>query len=261
MDRLALRTMVTSFGVITAILIVSTVPRTVLGDAAPVAPPTGGAPPVTINSCGPILNKNASQSTTIAGIPIPIPASSSSGIAIEFVNESTQAATLVNFDVDSAGDQFVIRDVGSFAPGVSIKHQYRNGAGQAFILPAFISPNVTCHVASVKFADGSVWHRGQPAAPQATVAPAAASAATLSATPSRLNLQSEAESQLFLVSSSAQVAAFKETDDCGKIASIFVAATGDSSATYSVKPIAAGTCTAHVSDEAGDAVAVPIVIQ
>jgi hypothetical protein len=257
----ALRIHPAHLGLICVSLILSAAPRAVLGDAAPVAPPAGGEPPVTINSCGPIINKNSSQTSTIAGIPVPIPASSSSGIAIEFVNESNQTATLVNFAVDSAGDNFVIRDVGTFTPGVSIKHQYRNGAGQAFILPAFISPNVTCHVASVEFADGSVWRRGQPAAPAPTVAPAAASSAALNATPARLNMEGASDSQLFLVSSSARVAAFKETDDCGKVATIFVAATGDSSATYSVKPIAAGTCTARVTDEAGNAVTVPIVIQ
>jgi hypothetical protein len=64
-----------------------------------------------------------------------------------------------------------------------------------------------------------------------------------------------------LVSSGERVAAFKETDNCSGIASIFVAATADASATYSVKPIAAGTCTATVTDEDGHAVSVPIVIR
>lgn len=222
----------------------------------------GDSPPVTINSCGPVINKNTTQTQTVAGIPIPIPASTSSGIAIEFVNESNQTATLVNFAVDSSGDHFVIRDVGTFSPGVSIKHQYKNGYGQAFILPAFIAPNVTCHVASVKFADGTVWRKGQAAA--ATTQPVntvPSQSGTLSANPTHLSIESVAESQLFLVSSTARVSAFKETDDCSKVATIFVAATGDASATYSVKPIAAGSCTAHVSDEAGNAVSVPIVVQ
>jgi hypothetical protein len=94
-------------------------------------PGDANTPRVTINICGPILDKNSQ--TTVAGIPIP--AQSSDGIAIEFVNEANQAATLVNFNVNPAGQQFVIRDVGKFAPGVSIKRQYRNGAGQAFVLP------------------------------------------------------------------------------------------------------------------------------
>ncbi|MBC5802546.1 MAG: hypothetical protein GIX03_05990 [Candidatus Eremiobacteraeota bacterium] len=68
---------------------------------------------------------------------------------------------LVNFAVDSNGDHFVIGDVGTFSPGVSIKHEYRNGSGQAFVLPQFIAPRVTCCVVSVTFTDGTVWQRGQ----------------------------------------------------------------------------------------------------
>ncbi|HLW37878.1 MAG TPA: hypothetical protein VKR99_05565, partial [Candidatus Eremiobacteraceae bacterium] len=84
------------------------VPIAALGDSST---PTASSPaPVTINSCGPIIDKSAT--TNVAGIPIP--ASTSSGIAIEFVNESSQPVTLVNFQVQSAGDQFVIRDVGTF---------------------------------------------------------------------------------------------------------------------------------------------------
>jgi len=98
-------------------------PSIALGDAGTAAPATSASPPVTINSCGPIINdKNAT--TNVLGVPVP--ASMSSGIQIEFVNTANLPATLVNFAVDSAGDHFVIRDVGTFSPGVSIKHQYRS---------------------------------------------------------------------------------------------------------------------------------------
>jgi hypothetical protein len=215
-------------------------------------------PPVTINSCGPILDKTSQP--TIAGIPIP--AQASTGIQIEFVNETNQTATLVNFNVKSGGDQFVIRDVGTFSPGVSIKHKYRNGEGQAFILPEFIAPKVACEVASVKFADGSVWEKGQaPTATQTPAAPSPQATSPLSVTPASLKLTTAMGSALFLVSSSAKVAAFKETDDCAKTASVFVAATSDASASFSVKPLASGSCTAHVTDEGGDTVAIPIVVQ
>ncbi len=224
--------------------------------ATPAIVADASVPPVTINSCGPILDKNSQ--TTIAGIPIP--AAASTGIAIEFVNESNKPATLVNFDVQSAGDQFVIRDVGTFSPGVSIKHQYRNGQGQAFLLPQFIAPKVSCDVASVTFADGTIWRKGQPASAQPAAAAAQAST-PLSATPASLSIDSATSSALFLVTSPARVAAFKETDDCTKVASVFVAATSDASATFSVKPLTVGSCTAHVTDEAGNTIAVPIVIQ
>jgi hypothetical protein len=223
--------------------------------AAPFVIADASVSPVTINSCTPILDKNSQP--TIAGIPIP--AQASTGIAIEFVNESNQEATLVNFDVNSAGNQFVIRDVGKFSPGVSIKHQYRKGQGQAYILPDFIAPKISCGVASVTFADGTVWRKGQPA--QATTPPVPVSGPPLTASPSSLTVDAATSSALFLVSSSARVAAFKETDDCAKVASVFVAATSDASATFSVKPLGRGSCTAHVTDEDGNTVAVPITIQ
>jgi hypothetical protein len=218
----------------------------------------GSTPPVTINSCGPIIDKNQTQN--YFGINVPV--STSAGIGIEFVNESKVTATLVNFAVDSNGDQFVIRDVGKFSPGVSIKHQYRNGQGQSFVLPAFIAPKIKCHVASVEFADGTVWRKGQASA--ATTGPVTTvpqSASVLTATPARLNIDGVANAVLFLVSTSERVAAFKETDNCANVASIFVAATADASATYSVKPLAPGSCSATVTDEDGRSVSVPIVIR
>jgi hypothetical protein len=215
---------------------------------------------VTINSCGPIIDKNQKQ--TIFGVAVPV--STSSGIAIEFVNETKQVATLVNFAVDSAGSHFVIRDVGKFSPGISIKHEYRNGQGQSFVLPAFIAPNVKCHVASVEFADGTVWRKGQ-AATTATTQPVTTTpgqtSGTLTATPTTVSIDKVADTALFLVSSTERVAAFKETDDCAKVASIFVAAVADNSATYSVKPLAAGTCTAHIADEDGHGISIPIVVR
>lgn len=221
--------------------------------ADPLCAQTTPAAPVTINSCGPVLKKSENQSLT------DILASKSSGIAIEFVNDSTKAADLVNFAVDSNGTQFVIRDVGTFSPGVSIKHTYRNGAGQGFILPIFIAPNISCSVSSVKFTDGTVWQKGQ-AAPHAT-APGAAPHAALTASPAQLDIDRATDSELFLVSSSQRITAFRESDDCSGIASVFVAATGQSSATYSVKPRASGSCTAHVTDEAGSALAIPIIVR
>jgi len=57
------------------------------------------------------------------------------------------------------------------------------------------------------------------------------------------------------------VSAFKEIDDCAKVATVSLSISGDSSATYSVKPIAAGSCTAHVIDDKGNTIAIPIAVQ
>jgi hypothetical protein len=202
----------------------------------------------------------ATQQPTVDGLPL---ASTSSGMAIEFVNESNKTADLVNFAVDSNGQRFVIRDVGTFSPGISISHTYRTGQGQSFVLPQFIPPNVRCHVASVRFVDGTVWRPGQ--ATIAAPAPAPPSnpltSSSLSAYPARLVLDQVAESELFLVSSAGRVAAFRETDDCAGIATVYVSATGESSSAYTVKPVAPGSCTAHITDEAGNAIAYPIVVR
>jgi len=231
-------------------------PWAAFGQNGPVTSPPSGAP-VTINSCAPMIDQ--SQGPSVAGLTL---ASPSSGIQIEFVNDSTKTADLVNFSVTSNGSQFIIRDVGTFSSGVSINHKYRNGAGQSFVLPAFIAPHIQCAVASVRFTDGSVWRKGDAAAAGVTESqPEAIPGAPISANPSSLNIDRATDSELFLVTGSGRVTAFKETDNCANIASVFVAATGQSSATYTVKPLASGSCTATIADEAGNTLAVPITIR
>jgi hypothetical protein len=213
-------------------------------------------PPVTINSCAPIIsapNPLITPGPSFMGMPL---ASTSNGMSIKFVNESKVVAKLVNFAVESNGSHFVIRDVGTFSPGISIDHQFNNGSGQAFLLPSFIAPNVTCRVASVEFADGTVWRRGQTAA----LEPPPPSPHGLIATPARLTLDRQTEAKIFFVQSPARVAGFKETDNCSGIAAVNVGTAGDAAVTYSVRPLGPGTCTAHVINEDGTTVSVPITV-
>ncbi|HLI94482.1 MAG TPA: hypothetical protein VKT72_00160 [Candidatus Baltobacteraceae bacterium] len=213
---------------------------------------TSGNEPVAINACGPILNGNNTQN--LFGVPV---ASSSSGIKIQFTNESPKTANLINFAVKSNGDSFVIRDVGTFSPGIEITHKFTNGSGQAFVLPQFVAPKISCRVQSVGFTDGTVWRRGQT---QASV-PAGASANPLTASPQSVSIDSNAEQHLFMVMSSEKIAAFSEQDTCKGIAAISLAASGESAATYSVKPIAPGTCSVAVRDQAGNNIMVPITVR
>ena len=164
-------------------------------------------PPVTINSCQAMLDQNPGNAGSFLGIPI---AAKSDGMAIEFVNESDRVASVVNFDVDSAGSRFVIRDVGSFAPGVSIKHTYRNGSGQGYVLPSIISPKVSCHVGSVKFADGSIWRPGQGLQSPPVGTPAGPG--TLAALPTKLEFAPGTDVAVFLVQADQHIAGFKYTD-------------------------------------------------
>lgn len=211
--------------------------------------------PVQINSCGPMIG-NGTQS--LFGIPV---ASTSNGIQIQFTNESAKTADLINFAVDSNGQTFVIRDVGTFSPGIEIRHKYRNGSGQAFLLPAFVSPKIKCKVDSVRFADGSVWRHGDKLKHQEAAA-ASSGPETLSVAPSGpVNLVVNGEARLFLVQSTGTVAAFSERDACTGIAKVTLAAAGENSATYTVAPVGKGSCTANVNEESGATISIPINVQ
>lgn len=232
------------------------------GFLAMAVPLLGAAPsmdtsnhPVQINSCAPEL---AGGTQSLFGVPV---ASTSNGIKIQFTNESSKTADLINFGVDSNGEKFVIRDVGTFSPGIEITHRYRNGAGQAFVLPAFISPNFKCKVDSVQFTDGTVWRYGDnPPMPQAAAAGAGPSKLNVSPT-GPIDVAINGEPKLFLVQSSAAVAAFSERDACSGIANVTLAASGENSATYSVAPVGRGSCTATIQEQTGAVTSVPINVQ
>ncbi len=214
------------------------------------------SPPVQVNSCAPMLS---SGTQTLFGVPV---ASTSDGIQIQFTNESSKTADLINFAVDSNGQTFVIRDVGTFSPGIEITHKYRNGAGQAFVLPAFVSPNVTCKVDSVRFTDGAVWRPGQTLSAQSASGNASSGRATIAVSPQGpLNLAINGEAKLFLVQSSAAVAAFSERDACSGIANVTLAASGENSATYSAAPVSRGSCTVTVKEESGAVASIPVNVQ
>lgn len=223
--------------------------------AAQSSPSMGIVAPIIINSCTPELQNNNGQS--IAGIQL---TQSSSGVKIQFTNESSKTVNLVNFTVNSNGTSFVIRDVGTFSPGVEVTHRYRNGAGQSFVLPAFIAPQLRCGVDSVHFTDGTVWEPGA-AAEAATPEPSTGPSGLMNVTPSRVDAPVKAGLQYFMVSTGAKVAGFAQRDSCAGLADITLVATGRSSATYSVKPLARGSCTATVQDQDGHSLTVPITIR
>ncbi len=204
--------------------------------------------PVTINLCQPIFHNNQ-FATPSASNPNSWLASQSNGMQIQFTNESNKVADLINFEVRSNGVQFVIRDVGKFSPGVTIDHNFRNSAGQAFVLPAFIPPNVKCHVASVRFTDGTVWPVKH-----------ASSSLALSANPTSVSMSLDTDSSLVMVSTTGTVGGFTETNNCDGIAAIAVATTAQRAAVYNIRPLGKGACTLHVSDE-GRTVDVPINVQ
>jgi hypothetical protein len=70
-------------------------------------------------------------------------------VSLQFQNTNTVAATEVVFELDVNGAKVSrFNDIGSFAPGVTIKHAFLNTSADG---------NAQLSVVKVKFADGSVW--------------------------------------------------------------------------------------------------------
>lgn len=78
-------------------------------------------------------------------------------LSLSFENTSKVTATEITFEVSSATSFRRTRDIGMFAPGVSVMHSYLGYSG----------PDQMVRVAEVEFADGSVWADGQTMAPGA----------------------------------------------------------------------------------------------
>lgn len=235
-------------------LLLSIVLLVAQGAPAPFVQTSGDKSPVSINMCGPMV----AGGTSFGGLAL---IGTSAGIQIQFTNQTSKVANLVNFRVDSNGNSFVIRDVGTFSPGIEITHRYRNGQGQAFVLPAFISPKIKCKVDSVHFADGTSWQRGKHKAIAATPQPLAPGESLLSVSPSRVDTTVHTGSQYFMVSTGEQLAGFAESNSCQGIANVSIVASGASAATYTVKPIGSGACVAIVKDQDGHSVTVPITVR
>ena len=60
------------------------------------------------------------------------------GLDVQFTNNATKTAKVVNIHTDINGAQQIIRDEGSFSPGIQIHHHFRAGGGQ-FALPVILN--------------------------------------------------------------------------------------------------------------------------
>jgi hypothetical protein len=78
---------------------------------------------------------------------------------VEFSNESNVTADLVRIRVQLLDGVTNIRDVGTFTPGISIKHRVRNEAGQVMVFPLFGGKKNAprCTIVMVHFIDGTTW--------------------------------------------------------------------------------------------------------
>lgn len=206
------------------------------------------ADPVALNSC----NLAYESSTNIA--------SQISGLDVQFTNESSKTATIVNIRTQILGQTSVIRDVGTFSPGIEIHHRYKTG-GQ-FALPAVLqsfmgNPSVTCAVDSVSFEDGSTW-RGTANSTQTSSTNANNPyAITLQPTSLLLDGVGAGSSRLLLASGGG---ALGVNSDCGSIAKVDILATTRHDVALRVMPKATGACTITLRDNNGNFATVPVTI-
>lgn len=107
-----------------------------------------GQSPITVNDCQFYYRGNL-----LVGIV--------DGVRIEYTNESNTTANLIAFLVKSGEHSVIIRDEGTFSPGVEIIHKFRKQTGAAIFSPLFSHPKVTCRAEEVHFVDGTTWRYGE----------------------------------------------------------------------------------------------------
>jgi len=216
--------------------------------------------PVSIVTCSALASPRdlGAPGSTFSPAPTLISTSSmpmlSDGMSVTFVNHGSKVATLVNVVVEGAQTHFVLRDIGTFSPNVSITNVFRGDAAGGSAIPSSIPQPVRCRVGVVEFRDGSMWRYGQNV-------PAATGPYHLVATPDRVPLEVGSEASLVMVAAPAPAAGFKETDSCTGIADVRIGAAGEAQITYSVRPIAKGSCVARVTSENGSSLSIPIIVR
>lgn len=107
------------------------------------APPSG--PPIQIEDC------------VAGGTGGAIISESDRRFKVVFTNEGRIAADLIKFRIDFGTESLAIRDVGTFAPGVTITHVFKKRGGNIYASPLFAPAKLRCSVDAVHFKDGSEW--------------------------------------------------------------------------------------------------------
>jgi S1-C subfamily serine protease len=108
-------------------------------------------PPVVVNDC-----QFYYKGTLLVGVV--------SGVRIEYTNESSKTANLIEFLISDGRHSVLVRDVGTFSPGVEIIHRFPKQTGQEIYSPLFSHPKVTCRTQQAHFIDGTTWVYGENAA-------------------------------------------------------------------------------------------------
>jgi hypothetical protein len=179
-----------------------------------------------------------------------------SGLDVRFTNNSTKTATVVNIHTDVNGTRQIIRDQGSFAPGIQIHHSYKAG-GEQFALPVMLKsvigskPLVMCSLSSVQFADGSRWPEPEP------VTQNGASAITVAPLSLNLNGSGTINARLLLATGSGPLGM---TSNCGQIANVELLASTSRDIAVRVTPKASGSCAITVRDSNDNVATVPVLV-
>lgn len=206
--------------------------------------------PISVNSCS--LMYNATQ---IAG--------QIQGVQIQFTNESRITADLIVFKVQINGAESLIRDVGTFTPGIEITHRYRAGSGQ-FALPSVLGqlfgrPSVTCRVDSAKFDDGSIW---TPTASGNFAGNPNAAPSPISVLPQHLHISGLGEAfERIVLATEGPGAQLALNSSCGGVAKVNLLATTSRDLAISVTPVATGSCSISIRDAAGNLAMIPVNIR
>ncbi|MDE2482870.1 MAG: hypothetical protein KGN02_11825 [bacterium] len=204
------------------------------------------ASPVSLNSCTLEYSDPSSLASRV------------DGLRAQFTNNSSKTAHVVNISADINGTKQIIRDEGTFSPGIEINHRYRVGGGQ-FALPSVLAsifgkPAVTCTIASVEFADGTKWSAD---ANEATMA--AATTPAIAVQPSVLALHGigSVHARLGYASGGGSLAL---SSNCGQVASVEILGSTHVDLAFRVTPKAAGTCTISLRDINDNLATIPVSV-
>lgn len=94
-------------------------------------------------------------------------AKSDGAFKVVFTNEGRMPADVVRFRIAFGNEEIFVRDVGSFASGITITHIFKKRGGNVYSSPLFSPAKLSCAVDAVHFKDGSDW---TPAAAAASIA-------------------------------------------------------------------------------------------
>jgi len=135
--------------------------------SAQTGPPTMGIPndnpitpvsgPIQVQSC--VTGQNGGY----------LVAETNRNFKVTFTNEGTVEADLIQFEIKLGEERLLIRDVGKFAPGVTISHLFKRRGGNVVSSPLFAPAKFQCSVAAVHFSDGSVWSPQNPGTTDAQI--------------------------------------------------------------------------------------------